>query len=531
MPCNYSGYTNPAIIKGFGLVDFDWSNARLDWSNAKPMDCQERLVTQASMVKATTPYAKVMIYRNLVKALPWYSQVREKMLDPQYSGWFLKFDPNGAAGLPAGQYYSPRCTKEALGVKCSPFYHDQEQTPSVPRASSNATRTEHGAWYVYNNTNDVSALHPGYRTITNAGPAIDWTACRALADKADRKIFTWWANKVGGNGSCWLSSEWSTPPIPPNQGKLPVIEAEHVSGYKPSSSTDPAPPPLGLYDECDDGECDCGPGLPCGEYLWDHRNQSLREWLIADFLLGPDGLGNVNVDGYYVDDSWSRGAGKNFDPTTWNSCSNGAIGGATEEEKHCSIDMGLTAQDVADITGNWSLTKAQAKAAVLANKGFLWGSYSMFVGTGARVAGNGIAPGEDPRPKCASFLREACTPNSPQQKGAFLFELTRKDFQDPFPLPFPVEDVAQFLLTRGPYAWLGHNWMGCFAGGLTPPGSHPLPEDPAILRPKELDVDYGAPTEGTCKETALNSGIFTRDYTKVRVEMNCNTWVGSLKMK
>ena len=196
-----------------------------------------------------------------------YSQVREKMLDPQYSGWFLKFDPNGAAGLPAGQYYSPRCTKEALGVKCSPFYHDQEQTPSVPRASSNATRTEHGAWYVYNNTNDVSALHPGYRTITNAGPAIDWTACSALADKADRKIFTWWANKVGGNGSCWLSSEWSTPPIPPNQGKLPVIEAEHVSGYKPSSSTDPAPPPLGLYDECDDGECDCGPGLPCGEYV------------------------------------------------------------------------------------------------------------------------------------------------------------------------------------------------------------------------------------------------------------------------
>ena len=22
-------------------------------------------------------------------------------------------------------------------------------------------------------------------------------------------------------------------------------------------------------------------------------------------------------------------------------------------------------------------------------------------------------------------------------------------------------DLANFLLTRGPYAWLGHGWMGC----------------------------------------------------------------------
>lgn len=32
-------YTDPALYKGFGLVDFDWSNAKLEWSNAKPMDC------------------------------------------------------------------------------------------------------------------------------------------------------------------------------------------------------------------------------------------------------------------------------------------------------------------------------------------------------------------------------------------------------------------------------------------------------------------------------------------------------------
>ena len=31
--------------------------------------------------------------------------------------------------------------------------------------------------------------------------------------------------------------------------------------------------------------CDCG-SLPCGEYLWDHRNASLREWLVEVFVWG-----------------------------------------------------------------------------------------------------------------------------------------------------------------------------------------------------------------------------------------------------
>ena len=46
------------------------------------MDCEERLVSQAELVKSVNPDAKVWVYRNLVKALPWYSSVREKMLDP-----------------------------------------------------------------------------------------------------------------------------------------------------------------------------------------------------------------------------------------------------------------------------------------------------------------------------------------------------------------------------------------------------------------------------------------------------------------
>ena len=48
------------------------------------MDCQERLVQQAQQTKAANPKTKVWVYRNLVKALPWFTDVRVKINDPQY---------------------------------------------------------------------------------------------------------------------------------------------------------------------------------------------------------------------------------------------------------------------------------------------------------------------------------------------------------------------------------------------------------------------------------------------------------------
>lgn len=47
------------------------------------------------------------------------------------------------------------------------------------------------------------------------------------------------------------------------------------------------------------GSCDCGEGVSCGEYLWDHRNgSSLTTWLTETYIGGKEyGLGNPNVDG------------------------------------------------------------------------------------------------------------------------------------------------------------------------------------------------------------------------------------------
>jgi len=508
MPCNQTGFTDPKLMAKFGIADFDWSNAKVAWSSATPMDCEERLVTQAEMVKAVNPSARIFVYRNLVKALPWYTSVREKMLDPQYSGWFLPFKQGGA--FPNGTWHVPACSTDASGTKCSKFYHDQEQTPHPPLEN----RFQQGEWFIYNNTNDVSGLRPGWHTITDGGRQPTWEACRAAADVAGRRIFCWWINPKATNGTCWFSDEWSTQRLPGEQGQLPFSQKGHVSGYRPSPGE--TPPPAAAHSKlCSSGVCDCGKGLPCGEYLWDHRNQSLRQWLVSEFILGKEtGLGNPNVDGFFLDDGWTNKPNPvpSWAPPTYRQCDMASHGGATEEDYNCAKDMGLSAQDTTDITGNWSQTVVAVKEAALKAGGFTW---PQFYGRGAMSLDL-----DDPRPKCATYMRSACKTGSAVHESALQFDFTRKKFHDPFPLPFIVQDVATFLLVRGPFAWLGFSWMGCNTADVA-----------QYLWPKELDVDYGYPVDEYCHETGATSGVFVREWTKASVLMDCNTWNATITMK
>ena len=83
-PCNMSGFLNATLFSQYGVVSIDWSNAKQLWVQP-PMSCEELLVEQAAQLKAARPGVRVMGYRNIIKALPWFSTVREKMDDPAYS--------------------------------------------------------------------------------------------------------------------------------------------------------------------------------------------------------------------------------------------------------------------------------------------------------------------------------------------------------------------------------------------------------------------------------------------------------------
>ena len=67
----------------------------------------------------------------------------------------------------------------------------------------------------------------------------------------------------------------------------------------------------------------------------------------------------------------------------------------------------------------------------------------------------------------------------------------------------------------GPHAFLGHSWKGCSKKYAFPPA---------------LNADYGEPT-GLCKETSPDSGVFTRDWTKASIQMDCKAYEAKITMK
>jgi len=300
------------------------------------MNCEETLVMQAQQTKKINQNTHVWVYRNIVKALPWFSTVREKLENPQYWGWFLHY-------------------KNASGNTASTnLYHDFGQTP-------------------------------------------------------------------GG---------------------------------------------------------DCGKGVECGEYLFDHRNDTLREWLINEYVVSQNGVLNPAIDGVFFDDNWSAS-------------------GPAEEDPKCIEIIGLSKQDISELTRAWQQTLEATYVALISHKAYAW-----------QLITDTMASDNFTKNECTQWMQKNCGPNSPLLERPFVYSFTR-----PIPLTSVMQDIALFLLARGDYAWIGFGWMGC--GG-------------PWVRPPQVDVDYGVPTSD-CKQ--IKTGIFTREYSKATVTMDCPNWAATIKMK
>ena len=85
--------------------------------------------------------------------------------------------------------------------------------------------------------------------------------------------------------------------------------------------------------------------------------------------------------------------------------------------------------------------------------------------------------------------------------------------------------------------WLrsGHGWKGCSKNYPFPPEFDLDYVSAAIslclLRNLKEAVAQGEPVDKVCKETAPNSGIFTREWSKADVKMDCNNWKPTITMK
>jgi len=244
--------------------------------------------------------------------------------------------------------------------------------------------------------------------------------------------------------------------------------------------------------------CDVG-SVPIGEYLWDPRawnvsinGQTLGQWFINDYIFDSTGGGNPKVSGFFFDDEWS------------------AKSGPSEFERHAVEDLGLSTSDLHTIAAAYESNMKEVYNTVIAKGKFAW--QLLWTGQGTRF---GERASTCPKPlvtqqSCAARLRELCSEKSPSQSRFMMYSFSPGGCHGDLSLPQFEQDLANFLLIRGPYAALGHGWHGC---------SKKYP------RPAALDGDYGQP-EGLCKE--VSSGVFRRKYTKATVEMNCNNYKATI---
>jgi len=170
--------------------------------------------------------------------------------------------------------------------------------------------------------------------------------------------------------------------------------------------------------------------------------------------------------------------------------------------------MGLTPADVAALTAASVASRDEMFNATVAAGGYVFNH--LYSPTPSNAS--------DAAAACAAKLRGLCHANAFPQTGAYLMQFTAAKGHAGWPLPFPLHDLAVFLLSRGAYSWLGYSWWGC-----GPPEQY--------TRPSFLEEDYGVPEGGPCAETGSGTGVFVRNYSRADVAMDCNTFTPSIVMK
>ena len=93
MPCDESGLPPapfpPAQAAAWGWSYNTWVNGMYAWARDTPEDCDEVQVSQSAANAAVGRGGRQATYRNVAKALPWFTMVREKLVDRAYERWFL----------------------------------------------------------------------------------------------------------------------------------------------------------------------------------------------------------------------------------------------------------------------------------------------------------------------------------------------------------------------------------------------------------------------------------------------------------
>ena len=190
--------------------------------------------------------------------------------------------------------------------------------------------------------------------------------------------------------------------------------------------------------------------------------------------------------------------------------------GPSEIDAHSLQDMGLSAADAQAVRSAYARTLSKLLAYIAAQNKSLPGGRPMAYG-GEMMSTQSSA-------SCDSKLASMCgaTPHLGQWYAVQYLEIDPPQYGVK-----PVNsklDVAYFLLTRAPFAWIAGGQM------LGWKMSHWYAENKTRrvnfrhdLRPAEFNQDYGVPTDNC---TRVAPGVYTRTWSKAKVSVNCNTMQG-----
>jgi hypothetical protein len=196
----------------------------------------------------------------------------------------------------------------------------------------------------------------------------------------------------------------------------------------------------------------------------------LQEFLVNHYIGGPKGVDNPAIEGLFIDDGWAGGY-------------------PTEEDTHAVVDMGLSKAEIAKVVAGWRANEAAAQAKILASKAFNWQLLNCAYKPNATHTCAGspqTAPGREQnassaKAQCTTWMRDwGCSnvtgakakdsasanakaatnalPAVPLADMALFFGFSRVSHHQPLAsdgvLPAYMQDLATFLLVRGPYGTL-----------------------------------------------------------------------------
>jgi hypothetical protein len=192
--------------------------------------------------------------------------------------------------------------------------------------------------------------------------------------------------------------------------------------------------------------------------------------------------------------------------------------GPSEIDSNMLTDMGMSRDEASNMTAAWQnaltrlYTLADDRNKFLSDMGYNGDSLSY-----ANTA------------QCTSRLSSMCSVGLPTFGSWYV--VNYEYIQPPdygISAPNALLDVAYFLLTRGPWAWIaGGPMLGWHMSHWWTHNKTRNIQFRTDLRPQEFNQDYGEPL---CSCTEESPGVFVRYWTKANVTIDCNQLQGRIDM-